>query len=133
MSPVEFLCRRISPPDPVLFPPTMLAQLPHSLFNTKASLSKSRNPLHQIPPLRPPASCVSHVALEIVCNIMKQTGYCVQRSLRRNAAFPSCKCDCTSQLLPPCSGYQLSSETCYLRLRTKGFRILKRGVFCTRF
>lgn len=96
-------------------------QLLHSQFNREASLFSSRNPLSQITPLRPPTSCASHVALEIGCNVIKQMGSCVQRSLLRNAAFPNCNWDCRSQLLPPCSGYQPSSETCYLRLRRKGF------------
>lgn len=83
------------------------------------SLSSPRSPLCQKPPLKLPASCVSHVALETGCGVTKQMGCSVQRSLMKNAAIPSCNSDCGSQLFSLCSGYQQSWEICYLRLRRK--------------
>lgn len=91
----------------------------HSQFNAEGSPHSSRSPLCQKPPLRLPASCGSHAALELGCGFMKQMGCSVQRSLMKNAAIPSCNSDCGSQLFPPCSGYQQSWEICYLRLRRK--------------
>lgn len=99
-------------------PATMLANFVFTVLYRGFSL-QLQHPLWQIMLFRLPTRCGSHVAPEIGYSIRKQLGCCVQSSLTRNSAFPSCTGDCTSQLLLPGSGYQLYWVMCYLRLRRK--------------